>query len=64
MIENEKVRQYIRSLDIQMKPLSKCLTREVPSEALDLLEKLLAFSPRKRPSAEVSIRSWICFMKD
>ena len=56
MIEDENVRQYIRSMEVQVKPLSQCLTREVPPEALDLLEKLLAFNPQKRPSAEVCIR--------
>lgn len=59
MIESEKVRQHIRSMKVQVKPLSQRLTREVPPEALDLLEKLLKFNPQKRPSAEVGIREVI-----
>ena len=55
VIESEKVRQYIRSLEIQLNPLAQRLTREVPPDAVDLLGKLLAFNPRKRPSAEVGI---------
>lgn len=53
MIENEKLRRMIQTMEVDYMPISQILSREVPPVALDLLTKLLVFNPAKRPTAEV-----------
>lgn len=51
-IENKKARAFVSSLKRRKKvPLSLIYTM-APPEAIDLLEKMLAFNPKKRISAE------------
>lgn len=51
MIEKDSVRQFIQNMQPTPKPLLQQLSRQVPSDAADLLMKLLTFNPNKRVSA-------------
>ena len=53
MIEKDSVRQYVQNLQPIPKPLLRIISRQVPSDAADLLLKLLTFNPNKRISANV-----------
>ena len=57
MIEKDSVRQFIQNMQPTPKPLLQQLSRQVPSDAADLLMKLLTFNPNKRVSAIVSAAS-------
>lgn len=53
MIEKDSVRQFVQNLQPIPKPLLRIISRQVPSDAADLLLKLLTFNPNKRISANV-----------
>ena len=53
MIEKDSVRQFVQNLQPTPKPLLQQISRQVPSDAADLLLKLLTFNPNKRISANV-----------
>jgi len=49
-ITNEKAQAYIRSLEKKPKIPFSQIYPEAPEQALDLLDKMLCFDPRKRPT--------------
>ncbi|CAG9314859.1 unnamed protein product [Blepharisma stoltei] len=56
-IANDHARKFVKSLDKHVKqPLQNIINPEAPPEAIDLLEKLLAFNPSQRLTVEEALR--------
>lgn len=55
-IKSRRAREYIRSLPFKKKIPFKALFPKSNDQALDLLEKLLAFNPAKRISVEEALQ--------
>lgn len=56
-IANSHAKRFVKSLDKHQKqPLQNSINTDAPLEAIDLLEKMLAFNPSKRMTVEEALR--------